>query len=932
MKKLIIACAIFLALAGLAAAALFPYIKTTAGADFPYDGSQPDLPAFIEESDIDKEEFMRRRAENLALIRGVDEDLPVSATLRPQAIFALEKKRKSVTSMRQSPLREALTAGWTPIGPAPIPNGQTTGISTPVSGRVTQIAVNPLNADTVFVGTAQGGLYRSLDAGATWTPMLDNALSLAIGAVAIAPSQPDTVYVGTGEGNFSSDSFFGAGIYRIDNAGSVAPTVTGPIGTAEFNGRAISEIVVHPTEPGTIFASSTSAVAGINGGAGGGPAFPARGLYRSTDAASATPTFTKLAVGGASPANFSIRDVVIDPLNPNFLVVHLVASGGGIYVTNNALAPVPTFTHPATGTFTGTTTNEFNGELAVQHTAGQTNPTVYSATGNLGGRLLRSTDGGLTFAQQIDNDFCSPQCFYDIAVDVDPTNSDKVYLGGAPGFVFGFSSSGGTTFTESEFGLHGDTHAIAVAPSDVARIYLGTDGGIYRSDNTGADWTPLNNTMFFATQFMGLDVHPTDTNFTLGGTQDNGTNLRDAAGDWRRADFGDGGFAVIDQNAPDAVNVRMYHTYFNQTNRLLGYATVSSTAQAADSMWAFRGCNGNIPGNGITCGDSVLFYAPLERGPNAPGSLGNTIYYGTDRLYRSMDNGLTNIVVSQAPITVVPPATTGGTPTGVPVSAIGISPQNDNARIVGQRNGGLFGTTSGSPVLTDLDPAAAPSQGMIPNAFIGRVVFAPNSTAVAYVTLTAFGINNVYKTTNLSEIAGATTWTAIQGTGTNVLPQVPVNTLIVDPTNANILYAGTDIGVYSSTDGGANWMPFGTGLPRVAVFDLAFAPGRIVRAATHGKAMYQIAAITLAPTAATVNVAGRVTAKRKGVGRARVSITDGNGVTRITSTNAFGTYRFRDVIVGDSYTFDVKAKRYTFAPQIINISQDINNLNFAEKP
>src|SRR5688500_7466021 len=148
-----------------------------------------------------------------------------------------------------------------PIGPAPIPNGQTEQIETPVSGRTTAIAVHPTNPNIVFAGTAQGGLYRSLDGGNTWRAIFDAAESLAIGAVAIASSDPTIVYVGTGEPQLSADSFFGVGLYRINNALTSAdltgpinpPVTTGIPGTTAFTGRSISKILVHPTDAGTIF-------------------------------------------------------------------------------------------------------------------------------------------------------------------------------------------------------------------------------------------------------------------------------------------------------------------------------------------------------------------------------------------------------------------------------------------------------------------------------------------------------------------------------------------------------------------------------------------------------------------------------------------------------------------------------------------------------
>jgi hypothetical protein len=169
-----------------------------------------------------------------------------------------EPRRRRCRTWRR---RKAATASidpafWTPIGPAPIPNGQTQAPASAVSGRTISIAVHPTNPNLIYVGTAQGGIYRTSDGGVNWTPIFDSAMSLAIGALALAPSDPEILYVGTGEPNGSADSFFGVGLYRINNASTTA-NLTGPIdplvttgipNTTAFTGRAISRILVHPTD------------------------------------------------------------------------------------------------------------------------------------------------------------------------------------------------------------------------------------------------------------------------------------------------------------------------------------------------------------------------------------------------------------------------------------------------------------------------------------------------------------------------------------------------------------------------------------------------------------------------------------------------------------------------------------------------------------
>jgi uncharacterized repeat protein (TIGR01451 family) len=576
----------------------------------------------------------------------------------------------------------------------------------------------------------------------------------------------------------------------------------------------------------------------------------------------------------------AVTDIVFEPNSSNNLLVGVqdLSGGGldGIYRATNASA-APAASPIFTWTFTPGALENF--KLAINKVG--TTVTVVSAFGNTsGGQLVKSTDGGQTWPTTVSSfagftGFCDGQCWYDIALAMDPTNANKIYLGGsADGSNSSIlvKSTDGTTFAQSEGSLHPDEHAMAVAPSDPSIVYTGNDGGVWKSGDSGATWTSLNNSGLNTIQFESLAVHPSDRNFTIGGTQDNGTNWYKPNGTWTRADFGDGGFALIDQSAANTTTVTMYHTYFNQTNYLIGLARVTSTSNASDGNWDFFGCGVGATLNGINCADTTLFYAPMALGPGGP----NTLYFGTDRLYRSPNQGTTMTPVSQGPLS------------SNPVSAIGISPQSDNVRIVGTQDGRVFATTSGSSTLTDVTPPAMTAS------YVARAVIDPNHSNTAYLTLDAYGFTtHIWKTTSLS--TGAAAWAP-----TNFNVDVPVNAFVVDPTNSQHLFAGTDIGVYASTDGGVSWAPFGTGLPRVAVFDMAIQNSHhILRIATHGRGIWEI---SLLPSQADLSITKKVTPAFGPPGQAiRYTLTYSN-VGSITATGVVITDVVPIAVTGIHFT------------------------------
>lgn len=816
-----------------------------------------DIPPFARGL-ISEEKYFALRDQEIRSRRGTD-DLLRNPQARSQAVRTMQFMERVLQIVPQglNPFSALIPAAasttWTPLGPDPIPNGQTKGTAVPVSGRVTAIAVDPTTEQIVYVGTAQGGVYRTLDGGTTWLALLDSAQSLSIGALAIDPLNRDTLFVGTGEGNLSGDSFFGVGLYIVRNASTVNPSVTGPFNapatsplpnpdgfTDVFTGRAITQILVNPADDTKILVSTSSGFSGLSSDTFS--TLPTRGVYLSTNAQATTPTFTRLAIQTLA-ANRIVTDIAIDPGNPDLVAVHVfgtaAAGDGGVWIST-------TSPWTGTGTWQQTLTEQAdNGKFAVNRSGAPAATTFLLALDNSvatacgashGGSLFKSTDGGQTWPElTAARGFCGGQCFYDAVPAMDPDNPNAIFLGGPAdsastptveacgNSIVSKSIDGGTSFTRSDNLLHADSHVFVFAPSNHSIAYTGDDGGIFRSADGGATWTSLNNTGFSATQFMSLSVHPTDANFTIGGTQDNGTELMKPDGTWTRADFGDGGYSAIDQVATSTTNVNMYHTYFNVTGGLIGFARVTTSATATEGNWTLLGCSG-VNGNGITCADNVLFYAPLALGPGTP----NTVYFGTDHLYRSLDTGTTNTPVSQSPFPGTDPA--GGNPR---VSAIGISPQDDNVRLVGLTTGHVFATTTGANPMTDVTGGWAAK-------FIARAVIDPNNKTTAYVTLDGYGTpNHVWKTTNLTGEPPTATWTAVS----SGLPDVPVNAFAIDPADSNSLYAGTDIGVFNSTDGGATWLPFGTGLPRVAVFDLNIQKSsRMIRIGTHGRGAWEIAA------------------------------------------------------------------------------------------
>ncbi|MCE9628217.1 MAG: hypothetical protein K8R56_09920, partial [Candidatus Eisenbacteria bacterium] len=467
---LLLASLSILALAGVASAAKAPAKASPAPAIATPIDDDPDLPTGILGEPIEKEAYLRARGE--AMLRRFDGATIDQINAGRAAGVELMKKQRG----QQAPFISA--SAWSAMGPFPIPNGQTTTISTPVSGRVTAIVVDPTDANLVYVGLAQGGVWRSFDGGLNWTPLFDQQATLAIGALALAPSDRSILYVGTGEANGSADSYFGLGLYRIDGA-NTTPTVSGPfnptpttdiIGAKTFTGRSISKVLVDPADPAIVFCSTTSGIGGLfnEAFAPSPPVSALRGIYRSTNATSASPSFSKLTVTAAASiapdvsGNAPIQDMIYDPADAtgNTIVCWaqgaVAAGNGGIYRTTTAKAPVPTFvqtfatpTANARGTFASTTA----GGPRILLGSGESRAGTTCAVTTSFGALRVSIDGGVTWSAKLagGGGYCGGQCFYDLPVAISPIDANVILIGGAGNGtcsrVFARSIDGGATFT-----------------------------------------------------------------------------------------------------------------------------------------------------------------------------------------------------------------------------------------------------------------------------------------------------------------------------------------------------------------------------------------------------------------------------------------------------------------------------------------------------
>jgi len=724
---------------------------------------------------------------------------------------------------------EALGA-WTPLGPGNI------------GGRTRALLINPLNPDVMYTAGVAGGVWKSTNAGRSWRPLADVLSNIAFCSLAFDPANPEVIYAGTGEGFFATDNVRGAGIFKTTDGGATWSFLSAT-STEDF--FFVNDIVVSPNDHLRVYAATRTGVwrstdggvswarslnplndaeATVNGGCldlairtdqAGDYLFAACGtltqatVYRNINAGDPlngtawTAVLTEPMLGRTSLA--------IAPSDQN--VIYALSSS--IETGSYSLGLLAVFRSTASG-------NEGTWEARVRNTdSTMLNTTLLS---NPLFALQSSCNGG-------SNSFLN-QGWYDNVIAVDPADPNSVWTGGIDLFR---SDDGGASWgiasywwapTSDPHYAHADHHGIVFHPqyngTSNRIMYVTNDGGILRTDNARANtakgsnavcntnntqvtWTSLNNE-YGVTQFYYGLPYPGGLTF-IGGTQDNGT-LRgaDATGsNWSTVFGGDGGYVAVDPTSPDTVYV--------ETTRL-------SLRRSVNGGQSFQGVTFGInePGN------NFLFINPFFMDPGIP----QRLWTGARFLWRTEDAGSSWAQASSGVL-------------GGAVSAIAIAESDANyvlagtgRRFAGDVGGFIHRTTIG---LTSNGGTEWPSTQPRPG-FVSWLAFDPGDKNTAYATYSTFGGTHVWKSTD----AGAS-WVGIDGAGEAAIPDVPVHTIVVDPSNSQTLYVGTDIGVFVSLNGGATWARENTGFANTVVESLAFGSvGTTLNlfAFTHGRGAWRV--------------------------------------------------------------------------------------------
>ena len=690
-----------------------------------------------------------------------------------------------------------------------------------MGGRIDDFAVVESDPRIIYVATAAGGILKTVNGGTTWEPIFDDQTVGSIGDIAIAPSNPSIIYVGTGEANNRQSSSWGNGVYRSLDGGATWTHV----GLEKT--RHIGRVVVDPTNPDVAYVAALGDLWGANA---------ERGVYKTTD-------------GGAhwTQALFinddtGVSDIAIDPQSPNILYAaayerRRTAFGfngggpaGGLYRTTDSGAHWTKLSK-------GLPTQGDIGRCAVDVYRKNSN-VVYALVEHLTqGGIYRSDDKGTSWTKMSDT---NPRPSYYSQVRIDPNSDLKIWVLGAPLY---FSEDGGRTFTQTRGrGIHTDFHAFWIDPANSDHVIAGSDGGITMSRDAGRTWDYVNN--YPIGQFYEISYDYQRPFHVCGGLQDNfswcgPTGTLDKEGvtneDWININGGDGFHARIDPKDPNIVYSESQDGNLSRRNLSTGVSKLIRPEE--DSITAPR-------------------YRFQWNSPLIISSKDNhTIYYGGNYLFKSTDQGdtwvrlgnkdLTNnedrykMPILGKPVDKNTLSRNDGVENWPCITAIAESPANTAVLWAGTDDGNLQVSKDGGETWTNI---VGKVPGLKQPAYVSRIEPAYKEPGTAYVAFDNHRSGDfavyLYMTKDFGQ-----TWTKI----TTGIPESAgtVHTVREDPHSENLLFAGTEFGLFVSFNRGQQWEHMHNGLPTVPVFDLQIHPrDHALIVATHGRSIWVMDDIT----------------------------------------------------------------------------------------
>ncbi len=654
-----------------------------------------------------------------------------------------------------------------------------------LAGRSRTLAIDPRDTRVLWSGGVSGGLWKSVDRGATWNTVSDWWTSLSIASLIIDPNNPDVMYVGTGEGFFNDNVARGVNRSAIRGAG-VFQSLDGGVHWTQLPATAnwsyVQRVVVQPGNSNVLLAS-------VRPG----------GIYRSADAGTSW-TLVRNA--------FSSDQVLFDPNDGQKAVGHISDASLLLHDVVRSTDGGVSWSNAVTG-LTGLSSYDARVELCY---AKSSPGVVYGSTGLNGGKVWRSADGGQNWVLRTGSSSTGVSWYFN-GFWVDPTNENVMV---AAGLHVWRSTNGGATFTQISNGYimtvvpHLDVHNVVADPdydgTANRRVYVTTDGGLHVADNVFAaaqssGWRDIDNTMR-STQFYGA-AGVAGSNLLVGGAQDNGTQRLLGAATASNMPFGgDGGQVQIDPTN----NSYIYGEY----------------------VWAqvHRSTNGGGVSNFITGNISEVtaatanFVTPLLLDPTNP----TRLYVGASSLWRT-----TNSRASSVTWAAVKPAITSK------ISALAIAANNGDVLWVAHNDGRLFRTvnaTAATPTWLVVDDNAGLDP--LPNRYLTRLAIDPTDNNVVWATFGGFASGNVRVTRD-----GGATWSDVSGLPGRRLPDAPVNCVVLHPDDPNVVYVGTEVGVFASDDAGAHWSANNDGPSNAAVEQVVFEQGsRKLIAATLGRGLW----------------------------------------------------------------------------------------------